>query len=164
MCDVSRRGSKQPSAAEVSAYVERLAGVLAAGGIPPMPARVFAAMLCTDDGKTTAAELADRLQVSAAAVSGAVRYLLQVGLIARQREVGGRRDVYRLYSDEWYEALSNRDQLLRNWGATFDEGARLFGPRSPTGARLAETTQFMEFVQDELQGLLERWRNRELPN
>ena len=41
-----------------------------------MPARVFSALLATDSGRLTAAELAERLQISPAAVSGAVRYLI----------------------------------------------------------------------------------------
>ena len=40
-----------------------------------MPARAFAAILAADDGRRTAAELAELLEVSPAAVSGAVRYL-----------------------------------------------------------------------------------------
>ena len=43
-----------------------------------MPARVFAALLASDDGALTSAELGEQLQVSPAAVSGAVRYLAQV--------------------------------------------------------------------------------------
>ena len=57
-----------------------------------MPARVFAALLATDSGRLTAAELAELLQISPAAVSGAVRYLTQVGMVHREREPGSRRD------------------------------------------------------------------------
>ena len=47
-----------------------------------MPARVFAALLIAPDARLTAAELAERLQVSPAAISGAVRYLVQVRMVA----------------------------------------------------------------------------------
>ena len=44
---------------EVShAVVERLGAALAAAGFPPMPARVFAALLVDEDGRMTAAEIA----------------------------------------------------------------------------------------------------------
>src|SRR4051794_8944516 len=72
----------------VARFIERFSGVLVDGGVPRMPARVFALLLASDDGRLTAAELADELQVSPAAVSGAVRYLLQTGLIERARGPG----------------------------------------------------------------------------
>ena len=56
-------------------YLERFSSVLVAAGIPPMPARVFAALLVADSGRLSAAELAEVLRVSPAAVSGGVRYL-----------------------------------------------------------------------------------------
>ena len=53
-----------------------------------MPARVFVALLVSDDGRRTAAELAEMLKVSPAAISNAVRYLQQVRLAVREREPG----------------------------------------------------------------------------
>ena len=47
--------------------------MLAEAGIARMPARVFAALLVTESGSLTAAELARQLHVSPAAVSGAAR-------------------------------------------------------------------------------------------
>ncbi|HWJ40778.1 MAG TPA: MarR family transcriptional regulator, partial [Candidatus Limnocylindrales bacterium] len=67
-----------------SGFVERFASVLTESGFPRMPARVFAALLATDSGRLTAAELAALLHVSAAAISGAVSYLVQVNLASRE--------------------------------------------------------------------------------
>ena len=80
-------------------YVERFASVLVAAGFPPMPARVFVALLVTESGRLTAAELAEVLRVSPAAVSGAVRYLTQLGLVHKERVPGSRRDYYRMPDD-----------------------------------------------------------------
>ena len=41
----------------VRPFIERFASVLVEAGVPPMPARVFAALLVTDSGRLTAAEL-----------------------------------------------------------------------------------------------------------
>ena len=90
----------------VRRFIERFALDLSDAGMARMPARAFAAILSTDDGRCTAAELAELLQVSPAAVSGAVRYLLQVRLVSREREPGERRDHYRISSDTWYEAIT----------------------------------------------------------
>ena len=49
-----------------------------------MPARIFVALLTADTSRLTAEELAGLLRVSPAAVSGGVRYLVQVGLVSRE--------------------------------------------------------------------------------
>ena len=69
-------------------YIERFAAVLVLAGFPAMPARVFVALLVTDSGRLSAAELAGLLRISPAAVSGAVRYLIQVGLVHKERVPG----------------------------------------------------------------------------
>jgi hypothetical protein len=44
--------------------VEDFALLLTEVGVPRMPARVFACVLCSDSGALTAGELAERLRVS----------------------------------------------------------------------------------------------------
>ena len=95
-----------------AAFIERFASVLTESGFPRMPARVFAALLATDSGRLTAAELAGLLHVSAAAISGAVSYLVQVNLASREAEPGSRREHYRVHSGTWYEAIARKDQVL----------------------------------------------------
>ena len=53
--------------------VERLAGMLYEAGMPRMAARVFSYALADDAEHYSAAELAEALRVSPAAISGAVR-------------------------------------------------------------------------------------------
>src|SRR5215204_5900906 len=108
----------------VQRFVERCALTLTEAGIPRMPARVFVVLLVSDDGRRTAAELAEMLKVSPAAVSNAVRYLQQVRLAVREREPGERRDHYRLYNDTWYEAVTQRDEMLRRWQEDMRGGSR----------------------------------------
>jgi DNA-binding transcriptional regulator GbsR (MarR family) len=142
----------------VDRFIERFAGVLVDGGVPRMPARVFALLLASDEGRMTAAELAERLQVSPAAVSGAVRYLIQTSLIERVREPGSRRDVYRLGDDPWYEAIYRREPLLTRWQRALAEGVEAVGPDTPAGRRLTDSAEFFGFLQQELPALLARWR------
>ncbi|HET9970779.1 MAG TPA: MarR family transcriptional regulator, partial [Streptosporangiaceae bacterium] len=82
-------------------YTERFSAVLVAAGFPAMPARVFVALLVADSGRLSAAELAGMLRISPAAVSGAVRYLIQVGLVHKERVPGSRRDYYRMPGGMW---------------------------------------------------------------
>jgi predicted transcriptional regulator len=142
----------------VGPFIERFASVLVEAGIPPMPSRVFAALLVTDSGRLTAAELTELLAASPAAISGAVRYLEHVAMISRQREPGSRRDVYLLRNDLWYEISLSRDQVLAHWASAAGDGAEILGPDTPAGQRLADSHDFFMFLQQELPALLERWR------
>ena len=152
----------QRDRAAVSAFIERFAVALAEAGFPRMPARVFAGLLATDSGRLTAADLAGLLQVSPAAISGAVRYLAQINLASRERAPGSRRDYYRVHDDVWYEAIARRDQVLARWERSLREGIEVLGPDTPAGARMAETLAFFEFLQRELPSLLKRWREHKL--
>jgi DNA-binding transcriptional regulator GbsR (MarR family) len=144
---------------DVSRFIERFASVLEESGMPRMPSRAFAALLAVDSGRATAAELADALQVSPAAVSGAVRYLIQTSLITREREPGSRRDVYRLHDDEWYEAIYRREAVLERWQRAVLDGVQAVGPDTPAGARLQDTADFFAFLRAEMPELLARWRD-----
>ncbi len=138
-------------------YIERFAAVLVAAGFPPMPARVFVALLIADSGRLTAADLAGTLQISPAAVSGAVRYLIQLGLVHKERVPGSRRDYYRMPGNMWDDLLRMRDQVMTRWGALVREGIDLVGPDTEAGARMAEQAAFLEFATREMADLLTRW-------
>jgi DNA-binding transcriptional regulator GbsR (MarR family) len=149
---------RQRDPAAVSRFIERFAAVMIEAGVPRMPARVFAALLSADSGRLTAAELSEQLQVSPAAISGAIRYLAQVDLAGREHEPGSRRDYYRVRDDLWYEASIHREQVLTRWADCAREGVEVLGEQTPAGRRMAETLDFFEFVQGELPALLKRWR------
>ncbi|MEU0532272.1 GbsR/MarR family transcriptional regulator [Amycolatopsis tolypomycina] len=141
----------------VRRYVESLGLVLSQIGMQRMPARVFAALMTTDEGRLTAADLAAQLSVSPAAVSGAVRYLEQVGLVAKEREPGERRDHYRLYDDLWYATFLKRDRMIIMWRDAAENGIEALGEDTPSGKRLAEMRDFLSFMLVELNGMYERW-------
>ena len=128
--------------------MEQFASALADAGMPRMPARVLARLIADDEGASTAARLAEELQASPAAISGAVRYLSQVRLVVRHRRPGDRHDTWALHGDVWYEAVYSR------------EGVAAVGPDSPAGRRMADTAAFFEFLEEEMAGLLDRWRAR----
>jgi hypothetical protein len=152
------RDLQQEDDAGALRFIEQFALLLADGGVPRMAARVFACVLADDAGRLTAGELAERLRVSPAAVSGAARYLIQVDLLTKAREPGARRDHYRLADDLWYEAFGHKEALLRRWEEGLLDGIELLGPDSPAGRRLDETREFFAFIRTELAPMLERWR------
>ncbi len=142
----------------VRRFIERFALDLAEAGMGRMPARVFAALLADDDGRLTAAGLAELLQVSPAAISGAVRYLAQLRMVSRGREPGERRDHYQVSSDMWYEVVARRDQLLARWEQDLQDGIKAVGPDTPAGARLEENRRYFEFLRHEAPKVMARWR------
>lgn len=145
-------------------FIERFAADLAEAGMQRMASRVFACLLISEDGVLSAAELARQLQVSPAAVSGAVRYLAQLHLISRERQPGSRLLCYRLHQQVWYESLASRDTLARRWLASLQTGIAAAGPDSRAGQRLADTTEFLDYLREELDGMLRRWRERQAPD
>ncbi|MBF6414910.1 GbsR/MarR family transcriptional regulator [Nocardia cyriacigeorgica] len=138
-------------------FAEKLALGLVEMGWPRMPARVFATLQTCDAGRMTAGELAETLSISPAAVSGAVKYLDQVGMVAKERLPGHRRDTYRLYDDLWYASFLKRDRMMKMWAETAGEGIDLLGDDTPAGRRLAEMRDFFEFFAAELPVLFDRW-------
>ncbi|MEV8339948.1 GbsR/MarR family transcriptional regulator [Streptomyces niveus] len=153
----SRDGAHDEEAEAVSQFVERFAAQLVEAGMTRMPARVFAALLSSEEGVMSSAELGEQLKVSPAAVSGAIRYLAQVDMVRREREPGSRRERYRVEGNQWYETLTSRDSVLRRWQATLREGVEQFGLDTPQGRRINETMEFFNFVEHELAALMERW-------
>ena len=142
----------------VSKFVESFAAQLVEAGMQRMAARVFAALLSSDAGVMTSAELGEQLQISPAAVSGAVRYLAQTHMVSREREPGSRRERYRVHGDQWYEALTNREAVIKRWEGALREGVSSLGADTPAGRRMAETLAFFEFVEGEVSAMMERWR------
>ncbi|WP_223183924.1 MULTISPECIES: GbsR/MarR family transcriptional regulator [unclassified Streptomyces] len=126
-------------------------------GMQRMAARVFAALLASETASMTSAELAERLRISPAAVSGAIRYLSQVSMVSRERDPGTRRDRYVLHNELWYETFTRRDQVLTRWEKVLREGAATLGPGTAAGARTAETAEFFAFLQHEMLSVMDRW-------
>jgi DNA-binding transcriptional regulator GbsR (MarR family) len=96
----------------IADFRERFAQIMVESGMPRMAARVYAALLVTDSGKLSAAELAERLGVGASAISGAVKYLVQVRLVERGREPGTRHDFCRIHEHTWSHFVSQSDPVL----------------------------------------------------
>ena len=144
----------------VQRYAEQFGNLLAETGWPRMSARVFAAILGSEQGRMTAADLSEQLQASPAAISGAVRYLLQMRLASREREPGSRRDLYVVQDDFWHQSMMRQDRFLTRW----EDSVRLMldaaGEGTDTDRRLRATLGFLEFIQEEVDGLSERWIKR----
>jgi hypothetical protein len=144
----------------VRQYVERFALVLADLGMQRMTARVLALLVCSDDASLTAGDIQQRLDVSAAATSMAVRELIAAGVADRVPVPGSRRVHYRLSGDTWAGAGAVKQQRFVLLAALAADGLATVPPGGPAAARLAEMRDFNEFLAEEMPGLLSRWQQR----
>lgn len=139
--------------------VERLGRTMEAIGIPRMPARVFAFILADDQESYTATELAGGIDVSPAAISGAVRYLTDTHLVVRERNPAGRGDLFRVRDgDIWGTIQAARLPLLDHIIESVQEAVELLPPGSAGRARVEETWDYFTFIREDSERLDERWR------
>ncbi|NUP59942.1 MAG: MarR family transcriptional regulator [Pseudarthrobacter sp.] len=141
----------------VTAAAERTAAGFAAAGFPKMPARALLALVASEDGSMTAAELGERLGASPAAVSGAVRYLQTVGFVHRVSRPGSRRDLYALHDDEWYVVSMRNSPIYEKLAELTDATAETLPEGSAARARVAEMARFYRFLNSRMPALLDDW-------
>ena len=141
----------------VRSFVEQMAMFLTDWGFPRMAARVLMVLMAADEGRLTAGELAERLAVSPAAISGAVRYLQQLQLIERVPVPGSRSDAYEVPRNAWYTAAIVKGGLYKRLADLSDAGAKAAGERGAGAERLGEMRDFFLFLDDEVGQLLDRW-------
>ncbi|MDE0546573.1 GbsR/MarR family transcriptional regulator [Microbacterium sp. C7(2022)] len=140
-----------------SAPAEQAAGLLAAAGMARMPARVMMALVGSPDDGYTAAQLAERLGVSAAAVSGAVRYLQAMRLVQRLSRPGDRRDRYDLADDAWGDVITANLPLYTGLAGLIDQIADENGDAPVSAQRAHDSADFLRFLASRLPALVEEW-------
>jgi DNA-binding transcriptional ArsR family regulator len=155
--DSGARGDQQADRDGLPEFIEKFAAVLITAGFPPMPARVFVALLVTDSGRLNSAELVELLRISPAAVSGAIRYLTGLGLVHKERVPGSRREYYRMPADIWRQVMTSRAQVMVRWAALLKEGIVLVGPDTQAGRRMTGHAAYFEFLATEMPALFARW-------
>jgi DNA-binding MarR family transcriptional regulator len=139
------------------AAAEQLAVVLAGHGLQRMTARVLATLLFSEQSSVTMGELAQTLNASAGAISGALKMLTSVGLAERVAAPGSRRDHYRLRDNAWAILFTSQNETLAAMQAAADAGMTALDSRSPAFHRLAQMRDFYRFLTAEIPALLHRW-------
>ncbi|MEU3827509.1 helix-turn-helix domain-containing protein [Streptomyces sp. NPDC029080] len=141
----------------VAEYEETLTTVLMATGLPKMMARVLTCLFTTDAGSLTAAQLAQRLQVSPASISKAIAYLESQSLVRRERDER-RRDRYVVDNELFYQATiasaRSNDQLVQ----TARQGVMVLGPQTPAATRLENIARFLDFISESITRAAEQAR------
>lgn len=137
---------------------EQAAAMMTAAGMARMPARVMMALVGSPDEGYTAAELAERLGVSAAAVSGAVRYLQSMRMIGRISRPGDRRDRYDLADDAWQGVVAGNAPMYLRLAELMEAIADENEAAPASVARARETASFLRFLAERMPQLAEEWR------
>lgn len=132
--------------------------MLTAAGMARMPARVMMALVGSPDDGYTAADLAERLGVSPAAVSGAVRYLISMRLIQRLSRPGDRRDRYDLVDDAWAGMLTSNAPLYAALATQMDRIADENADAPTSVARAREVADFLRYLTERMPRLVDEWR------
>ncbi|MGC5224641.1 GbsR/MarR family transcriptional regulator [Micromonospora sp. DT81.3] len=136
---------------------EQAAGMLAGAGMPRMPARVMMALVGSPDSGYSAAELADRLGVSAAAVSGAVRYLQSLRMIQRLSRPGDRIARYDLMDDGWHSIVMANAPMYAKLAEAMEAIAADNGDAPLSVARALRVADFMRFLAERMPQLVVEW-------
>lgn len=137
--------------------VEQSAALLTAAGFARMPSRVLMTLLMAENG-LTAAELAESLGVSAAAISGAVRYLVDFGLIRRVSTSGSRRDRYEMPDDAWFSTMTKNSPLYGALGQLAEAAAvAMDSPGSTATHRVTEMARFYRYLEMRMPAIIEEW-------
>ncbi len=141
-----------------SGPAEQAAALLTAAGMARMPARVMMALVGSPDEGYTAAELGERLGVSAAAVSGAVRYLVSMRLIQRVSRPGDRRDRYDLVDDAWSGMITANAPMYAALAAAMDAIAEENADAPLSVARARDIADFLRYLAERMPRLAGEWR------
>jgi DNA-binding transcriptional regulator GbsR (MarR family) len=144
----------------VDRFVREVGADLANQGFPRMPALVLLALMSSEDGRLTAAELGAQLGVSAAAISGAIKYLQLVGFIRILTEPGGRKHVYAIGDTPWYTASLRAAPRFHENEAHMRQAAASLAGRPGAQARMEELADFYAFMGERLPALLDEWNER----
>jgi DNA-binding transcriptional regulator GbsR (MarR family) len=143
---------------------ERLTAMITHTGLSPMASRVLTHLFTNDTGNLTAAALTSQLQVSPASVSKAVSDLERQGLLRRERDPRQRRDRYIIDDDVWIRAWLASAQMNLLLAETARAGAHTLGTHTPAGARLHNTSEFLEHVTRDMTRAAEHWRQALQPD
>ena len=134
-------------------------GLLSEGmGGTRMAGRVAAWLLLSDPPVQSLTEIASALEVSKAAVSTAVRSLLQGGQVERVSEPGRRGDYYRSRATRNDAVLQL--EHIQAMGRLVRRSLQLVADKDQTQSNYAllhEMGDFIAFLETEVPGLLERW-------
>ncbi|NRQ40952.1 MarR family transcriptional regulator, partial [Nonomuraea sp. NN258] len=142
----------------VKDFTDSFTALLERQGLPKMMAKVLACLYITDSGTLTAAELVQRLRVSAASISHAVAFLEQQGMLKRERPSGGRRERYVLDDGIWLRSILASLRMNEALVDASRRGSEILGAGTPAGARFESSAQLLLLVTEAFHQVIDQWQ------
>ncbi len=140
-------------------YVERVAHFWEAQGVPRIAGRILGYLMVCEPPYRSATELARELQVSKGSVSSMTRLLLASGSIEVLPRPGERATDFQLSPDSLEKKLLRRLEETVAFRAIADEGLDLLADApAAQRERLTAIRDLYAFLEQELAGLMDRWR------
>ncbi|MFC4137670.1 MULTISPECIES: helix-turn-helix domain-containing protein [unclassified Microbacterium] len=136
---------------------ESAAAMITVVGFPRMPARVMMALIAAPADGYTAGDLAARLGVSAAAVSGAVRYLQTIQVVRRVARPDRRRDHYVIIPDTWYGLMTNNGPIYESLATHIEAIGAAHADEHAARDRAAEMAEFFRYMARRMPELIDEW-------
>jgi len=143
---------------ETRQFIERMGLAIERLGLTRTFGRLFGLLLVADR-PLSLDEIVDRLQVSKASVSTNARSAEEIGLARRVGVRGDRRDYYEIAPHAFERVMAKRVVDIHSMAGLAAEGLEAVGDE-PTAARgrLTEMLDFYLFMGEQVEELLERWR------
>jgi len=144
---------------EEERFVESVAAMLAAGGLPRMAGRIWGYLLICEPLEQTAADIAGALHASRGSISGMVRLLEPAGLVHRSTRRGDRREWFSVPPGSVIAILESRHPSTVAWRRLAEHGLDLLADRPPeVRSRLEEVRDVYAYMERELPDMLARFK------
>jgi DNA-binding transcriptional regulator GbsR (MarR family) len=127
-------------------------------GFPRMVGRVLGWLLVCEPVEQTAAQLAEALNASSGAISGATGMLVRAKLVDRIRVRGERADRFRVRPGAWDEQLRDQGQMQAERTLIGQGLDALADAPAARRARLEELDAFYAWWQERMPALWEEWQ------
>jgi len=139
-------------------FIAEMGRVLESFGLPHMVGRVFSVLLIADPPEKTAQELADELQASRGAISGAIKMLELMQMVDRKRKPADRKDYFSVRPNAWSAAFMNEIMGISLLRKLAEKGLRILNSDNSKVTRgLRDMRDMTAFAEAEFPALWEKW-------
>ncbi|WP_439883313.1 GbsR/MarR family transcriptional regulator [Pontibacter sp. MBLB2868] len=129
-------------------------------GMQPAAGRIMGLMFVSDRPELTFDEIRETLNISKSATSTALNLLIETGPVEYITFPGDRKRYFKLKTSNWRDSLTKRFNNIINFKSLLIEVLESRSEKSSEfNSCLSEFIDFLEYMQQELPVLLERWEN-----
>lgn len=141
--------------------IEKLGVAHERNGFPPAEGRIMSLLFVSDETELSFDDIQETLGISKSAVSNGLNSLLRHGKIEYITRSGDRKRYFRVSLQDFPKQMKERLNGLFEINQIFKEAYAQRSPDSPEfNAKMQQIIEFMDFLQVELPGLIDKWKQR----